>query len=95
MERELSYRQICVRSTINCMALAAFASIFLAIWCRTGTAFAMMYIGDLLVVTALAQGVLSWLVQICGDRDGARNILFGGISSLVTAGFLGVASVIF
>jgi hypothetical protein len=94
MEQELTCRQICVRSTINCVALAVAASLVLAVVCRTGATFALTYIGDLLVVTALAQGVLSWLTEICGDDNGARGILLGGLSSLITGGMLLLASVL-
>jgi hypothetical protein len=44
--------------------------------------------GDVLAVTALAQGVLSWIADGVGSEDAAYGALLGGISTIAAAGQL-------
>jgi hypothetical protein len=88
MNSTVSIRQICVRDTLNCLALACGAALIIGFMSRLGPGNAFGYIGDVLIITAFAQGALSWLAQVCGDLDMAENTILGSVSSITTAGIL-------
>lgn len=88
MNSTVSLRQICVRDTLNCLALACGAALFIGFMSRLGPANAFGYIGDVLIITAFAQGALSWLAQVCGDMEMAESTILGSVSSITTAGVL-------
>lgn len=92
MQHSPTLRQTCVRDTLNCLALATVASLAISLGLHLRPTYVMGYIGTILTATALAQGVLSWIAQFCGDADAARGAVLGGISTIVTAGVLMTAS---
>jgi hypothetical protein len=88
MNTTLRLRQVCVRDTLNCLALACGAALIIGFMSRLGPSNAFGYIGDVLIITAFAQGLLSWLAQACGDMDMAENTIIGSVSTITTAGIL-------
>jgi hypothetical protein len=87
-------RQECVRITINCLALAVLTAAVLALGVGVPGAYALRITGDLLAVTALAQGVLSWIADGVGSDDAAYGAVLGGISTIAAAGQLLLFSII-
>src|SRR5690349_14334705 len=87
-------RQECVRITIHCMALAVLTAAVLALGVGVPGAYALRITGDLLAVTALAQGVLSWIADGVGSDDAAYGAVLGGISTIAAAGQLLLFSII-
>jgi hypothetical protein len=81
-------RQECVRITLNCVALAVLTSAVLTLGVGVPATFALRITGDVLAVTALAQGVLSWIADGVGSEDAAYGALLGGISTIAAAGQL-------
>lgn len=92
MQDSLSLRHTCVRDTLNCLAAAMVTAMVVAFGCHTGTTFALRFTGELLTVTALAQGVLSWLSQFMGNEGAALGTALGGISAIASGGILLLAS---
>lgn len=88
MNTTIRLRQVCVRDTLNCLALACGAALIIGFMSRLGPGNAFGYIGDVLIVTAFAQGVLSWVAEFCGDQQMAENTVIGSVSSITTAGVL-------
>jgi hypothetical protein len=87
-------RQECVRITLNCVALAVLTSAVLTLGVGVPATFALRITGDVLAVTALAQGVLSWIADGVGSEDAAYGTVLGGISTIAAAGQLLLFSVI-
>jgi hypothetical protein len=87
-------RQECVRITLNCVALAVLTSAVLTLGVGVPATFALRITGDVLAVTALAQGVLSWIADGVGREDASYGAVLGGISTIAAAGQLLLFSVI-
>ena len=87
-------RQECVRISINCVALSVLTAAVLVLGVGVPAAYALRVTGDLLAVTALAQGVLSWIADGVGIEDGAHGAAIGGIATIAAAGQLLLFSII-
>jgi hypothetical protein len=87
-------RQQCVRTTLYCVAFAVLTAAVMAIGVGVPAPFALRLTGDVLAVTALAQGVLSWIAQFCGSDEAAYGAVLGGISTIAAAGQLLLFSVV-
>lgn len=87
-------RQECVRITLNCVALAVLTAAVLTLGVGVPATFALRITGDVLAVTALAQGVLSWIADGVGSDDAAYGAVLGGISTIAAAGQLLLFSVV-
>jgi hypothetical protein len=87
-------RQECVRISIHCVALAVLTAAVLVLGVGVPAAYALRVTGDLLAVTALAQGVLSWIADGVGSDDAAHGAVIGGIATIAAAGQLLLFSVI-
>lgn len=81
-------RQECVRIAINCVALAVLTAGVMVVGVGVPAPFALRITGDLLAVTALAQGVLSWIADGVGSEDAAYGAVVGGIGTAAAAGHL-------
>lgn len=88
-------RQECVRISLNCVALAVLTAAVLIIGVGVPAPFAFRYTGDLLAVTALAQGVLSWIADGVGSEDAAYGSLLGGIATIAASGLMLLISIMF
>ncbi|HEX2117070.1 MAG TPA: hypothetical protein VHM01_21915 [Alphaproteobacteria bacterium] len=88
MQAVRTARQECVRISLYCLALAVLTASVMAIGIGVPATFALRITGDILAVTALAQGVLSWIAQFCGSDDAAYAAVLGGISTIAVAGQL-------
>jgi hypothetical protein len=95
MQADRTARQECVRITLNCVALAVLTAAVMALGIGVPAGYALRMTGDLLAVTALAQGVLSWIADGVGSEDAAYGALLGGISTIAAAGQLLLFSVVF
>jgi hypothetical protein len=87
-------RQQCVRTSLYCLALAVLTAAVMAIGVGVPATFAFRMTGYILAVTALAQGVLSWIAQFCGSDESAYAAVLGGISTIAAAGQLLLFSVV-
>jgi hypothetical protein len=88
-------RQECVRISLNCVALAVLTAAVLILGVGVPAPMAFRYTGDLLAVTALAQGVLSWIADGVGSEDSAFGAVLGGIASIAASGLLLLMSILF
>jgi hypothetical protein len=95
MQAVRTARQECVRISIYCLALAVMAAAVMAIGIGVPATHALRMTGDVLAVTALAQGVLSWIAQFCGSDEAAYAAVIGGISTIAASGQLLLFSVVF
>lgn len=88
-------RQECVRISLNCVALALLTAAVLIIGVGVPAPRAFRYTGDLLAVTALAQGVLSWIAEGVGSEDAGYGAVLGGIATVAASGLLLLISIMF
>ena len=87
-------RQECVRISIYSLALAVVVAGVMAVGVGVPATMALRLTGDVLAVTALAQGVLSWIADGVGSEDAAYGAVLGGISTIAAAGQLLLFSII-
>ena len=93
MQAVRTARQECVRISIYSLALAVVAAGVMAVGVGVPATMALRLTGDVLAVTALAQGVLSWIAQFCGSDEAGFAAALGGISTISAAGLLLLFSV--